>query len=92
MNLLRKGRLIIRLFLFNFLELFVFTKFCDFSDPNNQSDEHLRNLKWPLYDDKMKSYLEIGDELNVKLHGIFPERLQLWDRLFPIEDMLSRNL
>lgn len=56
------------------------------------TDEYLKNLKWPLYDDRRKQYLEIGSELTVKTNGIFLERMQLWDRLFPIEDMVNTNL
>ncbi|XP_073818496.1 juvenile hormone esterase-like [Musca autumnalis] len=67
-------------------------EFAKKSDPNNYSDDYLKNLKWPLYDQSKKQYLEIGNNLNVKTNGIFPQRMQLWDRLFPLQDMINRNL
>ncbi|XP_073818499.1 juvenile hormone esterase-like [Musca autumnalis] len=67
-------------------------EFAKKSDPNNCTDEYLKNLKWPLYDNRNKQFLEIGNDLNVRTNGIFLERMQLWDRLFPIEDMINKNL
>uniref|UniRef100_A0A1I8P7C1 Carboxylic ester hydrolase n=1 Tax=Stomoxys calcitrans TaxID=35570 RepID=A0A1I8P7C1_STOCA len=67
-------------------------EFAKKSDPNQPMDEYLKNLKWPLYNDRKKPYLQIGNELTVKQNGIFLERMKLWDRLFPIEDMINRNL
>lgn len=61
------------------------------SDPNNASDEYLKVVNWPLYSEDKKNYLEIGQNLNVKMNGIYPERFQLWDRLFPIKEMLNAN-
>ncbi|XP_075162602.1 juvenile hormone esterase-like [Haematobia irritans] len=67
-------------------------EFAKKGDPNNPSDEYLKNLQWPLYDQKMKQYLEIGLDMNVKSNGIFSDRMQLWDNLFPIQNMINRNL
>ncbi|XP_023300386.2 juvenile hormone esterase-like [Lucilia cuprina] len=66
-------------------------EFAKKSDPNNASDEYLKAVKWPLYSEEKKQYLDIGQNLNVKSNGIFPERFQLWNRLFPINEMLVSN-
>lgn len=62
------------------------------SDPNNSSDQYLKVIKWPLYSEDKQDYLEIGEGLNVKSNGIYAERFQLWDRLFPINEMLNSNI
>ncbi|XP_075162506.1 carboxylic ester hydrolase-like [Haematobia irritans] len=67
-------------------------EFAKKSDPNQPMDEYLKNIKWPLYNDRKKQYLQIGYELDVRQNGIFLERMQLWDRLFPLEDMVNKNL
>ncbi|KAM7359456.1 uncharacterized protein ACRADG_012798 [Cochliomyia hominivorax] len=64
-------------------------EFAKKSDPNNASDDYLKCVKWPLYSESKKEYLEIGENLDVKSNGIFQERFQLWDRLFPIPEMLN---
>ncbi|XP_065371729.1 juvenile hormone esterase-like [Calliphora vicina] len=66
-------------------------EFAKNSDPNNASDNYLKEVEWPLYSQDKKQYLEIGQNLNVKFNGIFQERFQLWDRLFPITEMLNSN-
>lgn len=63
-----------------------------FSDPNNSTDEYLKSMKWPLYNQTKRQYLEIGNDLNVKSNGIYTERMQLWDRLFPLQDMINPKL
>lgn len=60
-----------------------------FSDPNNPSDEYLKAVNWPLYSDDKKYYLEIGQNLNVKLNDRIRERIQAWDNLFSISQMLN---
>ncbi|XP_075162677.1 juvenile hormone esterase-like [Haematobia irritans] len=64
-------------------------EFAKKSNPENSSDEYISSLKWPLYDDKNKQYLEIGRGLNVKMGDIYPERMQLWDRTFPVSDVIN---
>uniref|UniRef100_A0A1I8PSZ6 Carboxylic ester hydrolase n=1 Tax=Stomoxys calcitrans TaxID=35570 RepID=A0A1I8PSZ6_STOCA len=65
-------------------------EFAQKSNPNNPSDEYLSKLNWPLYDEKTKTYLEIGNDMNVKSDGIYPERMQLWDRIFPSNDVMGK--
>ncbi|XP_013110450.2 carboxylic ester hydrolase [Stomoxys calcitrans] len=67
-------------------------EFAKKGDPNNPSDEYLKNLRWPLYDQRRKQYLEIGNDLTIKANGIYPERMQLWDNLFPIQEMINNSL
>lgn len=62
----------------------------NFRDPNSQADQYLKNIHWPTYDLSKKQYLEIGNDLKIKSNGIYPERMELWDRLFPVEDMLMK--
>lgn len=59
----------------------------NFRNPNSQTDQFLKNIHWPIYDLSKKQYLEIGNDLKIKSNGIYPERMELWDRLFPVEDM-----
>uniref|UniRef100_A0A1I8NSN8 Carboxylic ester hydrolase n=1 Tax=Stomoxys calcitrans TaxID=35570 RepID=A0A1I8NSN8_STOCA len=61
-------------------------------DPNNPLDPFLKNLQWPLYDSSKKAYLEIGNELKIKQHGIYPKRMELWDCLFPVQEIRNTNL
>ncbi|XP_001359929.3 venom carboxylesterase-6 [Drosophila pseudoobscura] len=53
-------------------------------DPHNKTDEYLKDLQWPLYNDKDKSYLEIDTQLTAKTGGFNLERYQIWDELFPL--------
>ncbi|KAM7362757.1 juvenile hormone esterase-like [Cochliomyia hominivorax] len=62
------------------------------SDPNNASDTYLKSIKWPLYTEDKKQYLEIGQNLSVKSNGVFSERFHFWDRLFPLSDMFKSNV
>ncbi|KAI9580364.1 hypothetical protein GQX74_010774 [Glossina fuscipes] len=55
------------------------------SDPNNPNDVYLKDIDWCLYTEKDKKYLEIGDELQLKSGGIYTDRLQLWNSLFPLK-------
>ncbi|KAM7359455.1 uncharacterized protein ACRADG_012788 [Cochliomyia hominivorax] len=66
-------------------------EFAKKGDPNNADDDYLKVINWPLYTDNRKEYLEIGEHLKIKSNGIFPERFQVWDQLFPISDMLNSN-
>lgn len=61
------------------------------SDPNNDADSYLKTVKWPLYTEDKKHYLEIGKNMIVKSNGIYPERFKLWDLHFPIPEMLYAN-
>ncbi|XP_065371731.1 juvenile hormone esterase-like [Calliphora vicina] len=64
-------------------------EFAKKGDPNNASDDYLKEVIWPLYSEDKKQYLEIGQSLNVKSNANLLERSQLWDRLFPISEMLN---
>ncbi|XP_022209986.2 juvenile hormone esterase [Drosophila obscura] len=52
--------------------------------PHNKNDEYLKDLHWPLYNDREKSYLEIDAQLTAKAGGFNLERYHIWDELFPM--------
>ncbi|TMW42427.1 hypothetical protein DOY81_012491, partial [Sarcophaga bullata] len=59
-------------------------EFAKKSDPNNSTDQYLKDIKWPLYSENKQEYLEIGQNLNVKSNGIYPGSVSsCLDRLFP---------
>ncbi|XP_023158747.1 venom carboxylesterase-6 [Ceratitis capitata] len=62
----------------------MWSEFAKKGDPNNATDEYLKNLKWPVYNNEKKPYLVIGKDLDVKEGGVFTERFQVWDELFPV--------
>lgn len=81
MNLLQKGGICS----FNYNNRITEIKFHFCSDPNNPQDECLKNLKWDLYTPGQKEYLEIGDDLKMKTGGIYTDRFEVWEKLFPID-------
>ncbi|XP_054733622.1 juvenile hormone esterase [Anastrepha obliqua] len=62
----------------------MWTEFARKGDPNNDADAYLKDLHWPPYNGNTKPYLNIGAKLAVSSGGIFPERFQNWDKLFPV--------
>lgn len=54
------------------------------SNPNDSKDGYLKDFEWPMYTDSKKEYLEIGENLTKIKGGIFVDRFQLWDSLFPL--------
>ncbi|XP_073818495.1 juvenile hormone esterase-like [Musca autumnalis] len=66
-------------------------EFAKNSDPNNQSDEYLKDLQWPLYRPNNKEYLEMGNnEVIVKTNDIFSERMTFWDTIFPLQEVVGK--
>lgn len=57
-----------------------FIKNIDFSDPNNNSDEYLKDMTWPVHDSIDEFYLDIGTHFTEK-HGLALERYAIWDKL-----------
>ncbi|KAH8294650.1 hypothetical protein KR018_000868 [Drosophila ironensis] len=53
-------------------------------NPLNQGDDYLKDLNWPLYNQKDKSYLEIGTNLTAKSGGFHQQRYRIWEELFPL--------
>ncbi|XP_054081120.1 juvenile hormone esterase [Zeugodacus cucurbitae] len=62
----------------------MWSQFARTGDPNNATDEYLKDIKWPAYTNDKKPYLVIGNDLDVKEGGIFSQRFQIWDELFPV--------
>uniref|UniRef100_A0A1A9WY03 Carboxylic ester hydrolase n=1 Tax=Glossina brevipalpis TaxID=37001 RepID=A0A1A9WY03_9MUSC len=63
----------------------MWSEFAKKGNPNDSKDAHLKNIQWPIYTDTKKEYLEIGDNLIKKSGGVFIDRFQLWDSLFPLK-------
>ncbi|KAL9898541.1 juvenile hormone esterase-like [Glossina fuscipes fuscipes] len=63
----------------------MWTEFAKRGNPNDSKDSYLKNFEWPTYTDSKKEYLEIGDNLTKINGGIFMDRFQLWDSLFPLK-------
>ncbi|XP_068155284.1 juvenile hormone esterase [Drosophila tropicalis] len=59
-------------------------EFAKSGNPHNKNDEYIKDLNWPLYDSKNKSYLEINLDLKTKTGGFNQERYQIWDELLPL--------
>uniref|UniRef100_A0A034WHL8 Carboxylic ester hydrolase n=1 Tax=Bactrocera dorsalis TaxID=27457 RepID=A0A034WHL8_BACDO len=62
----------------------MWAEFAKNGDPNKATDEYLKDIKWPPYTEDKKSYLVIGKDLNIEEGGIFTQRFQIWDELFPV--------
>ncbi|XP_011208510.2 bile salt-activated lipase [Bactrocera dorsalis] len=62
----------------------MWAEFAKNGDPNKATDEYLKDIKWPPYTEDKKSYLVIGKDLNIGEGGIFTQRFQIWDELFPV--------
>uniref|UniRef100_A0A0K8VNL0 Carboxylic ester hydrolase n=1 Tax=Bactrocera latifrons TaxID=174628 RepID=A0A0K8VNL0_BACLA len=62
----------------------MWAEFAKNGNPNNATDEYLKDIKWPPYTEDKKSYLVIGKDLNIGEGGIFTKRFQIWDELFPV--------
>lgn len=56
---------------------------CFFSDPNKQSDEKLRDIRWRAFSFKRQHYLDIGEEIVLR-EGLNTHRYEVWKRLFPL--------
>ncbi|CAD7085435.1 unnamed protein product [Hermetia illucens] len=61
----------------------MWTNFAHTSDPNNPSDEYLRNTHWTPFNTKQEQYLDIGEDLEMK-HHLYSDRFNVWDNLFPL--------
>ncbi|XP_039948695.1 bile salt-activated lipase [Bactrocera tryoni] len=62
----------------------MWAEFAKSGDPNSATDEYLKDIKWPPYTEDKKSYLVIGKDLDIGEGGIFTQRFQIWDELFPV--------
>lgn len=58
----------------------IWEQFARTGNPNNKSDEYLKEMNWPKHNSDTEYYLEIGQNL-VEKNGMFLERYALWDKL-----------
>lgn len=49
-------------------------------NPNNNSDEYLKDLYWHKHDDKNEYFMEIGNHF-VEKQGLFLERFKVWENM-----------
>lgn len=61
----------------------IWSNFAKTGEPIPRDDPNFANVTWNKYTKKDKEYLEIGNDLVVKT-GLNAERMDLWDKLFPI--------
>ncbi|XP_050334505.1 juvenile hormone esterase [Bactrocera neohumeralis] len=61
----------------------MFTAFAYKGDPNKQSDEKLRDIRWRAFSFKRQHYLDIGEEIVLR-EGLNTHRYEVWKRLFPL--------
>jgi carboxylesterase type B len=55
-------------------------QFATTGNPNNNTDEYLKDMNWPKHDSTNEFYLEIGTHM-VEKNGLFLERFAVWDKL-----------
>ncbi|XP_036336478.1 venom carboxylesterase-6-like [Rhagoletis pomonella] len=61
----------------------MFTAFAYKGDPNKQSDDKLRHIRWRAFSFKRQHYLDIGEEIVLR-EGLNMPRYEIWKRLFPL--------
>lgn len=59
-----------------------------YSNPNNRSDEILRDMQWTRMQSSRLNYLNIGEQLEMR-DGLYAERYNKWAELFPISDHIG---
>lgn len=63
---------------------FTFAQRLTFRNPNNETDEYLKNVTWMSLESDKSNYLDIGNvDLKMK-NGLYTERYALWEQLFPL--------
>ncbi|XP_032456548.1 uncharacterized protein LOC100116956 [Nasonia vitripennis] len=65
----------------------IWSNFAKTGEPIPKDDRNFANVSWERYSAKEKKYLEIGSELVLKA-GLNAERMELWDKLFPVPLLL----
>ncbi|KAK2575832.1 hypothetical protein KPH14_007207 [Odynerus spinipes] len=61
----------------------MWTNFALTGKPIPKDDENFKNVVWERYAKEKDNYLDINLQPTMK-QGVFPERMQFWDRLFPL--------
>lgn len=61
----------------------IWENFAKTGEPIPKDNELFKNVTWEKFTSENKSYLEINNELTMKDGVIYPERMNVWDKLFP---------
>lgn len=60
-------------------------------EPIPRNDDRFENVSWETFDPSRTNYLEINLRLGMKTE-FFPERMRLWEKLFPLPSQPSRGV
>lgn len=60
-------------------------------EPIPRNDDRFENVSWETFDPSRTNYLEINLRLGMKTE-FFPERMRLWETLFPLPSQPSRGV
>lgn len=60
-------------------------------EPIPRNDDRFKNVSWETFDPSKTNYLEIDLRLGMKTE-FFPERMRLWEKLFPLPPQASRGV
>lgn len=58
----------------------IYEQFAWYGNPNNATDEYLREMNWPKHDSVNEFYMDIGTFF-VEKNGLNLERYSVWDQL-----------
>ncbi|KAI4501643.1 hypothetical protein M0802_002978 [Mischocyttarus mexicanus] len=61
----------------------IWSNFAHTGEPIPNNNELFRNVKWDRFEGAKDNYLEVNLNPTMK-QGIFPERMAIWERLFPL--------
>ncbi|XP_051164874.1 uncharacterized protein LOC127283823 [Leptopilina boulardi] len=62
----------------------IWENFAITGNPIPEDNLIFENVTWQRFTPSNKCYLDIGSELIMKNGNIYPDRMQLWDKLFPL--------
>lgn len=60
-------------------------------EPIPRNDDRFKNVSWETFDPSKTNYLEIDLHSRMKTE-FFPERMRIWERLFPLPSQNSRTV
>ena len=61
--------------------------FAKSGEPIPQNNELFKNVTWERFSPEQKRYLEINKEFSMKDGLINTKRMELWDSLFPLDQL-----
>lgn len=62
----------------------IWENFAKTGNPIPKGNQLFKNVTWERFVPTKKCYLDIGNELIMKNGNIYPKRMELWDKLFPL--------